>query len=66
MEGLTLILDVVAAVFHKYVPPPVALKVVLPPAHIVTSIPAFAVGNGVIVTTTASVALQPLFVTVTV
>jgi len=34
--GLTVIADVVAPVFHRYVPPPLAVKVVLWPAQIDT------------------------------
>jgi allophanate hydrolase subunit 1 len=49
-----------------YVPPPVAPNVVDAPLHIVTSLPALAVGGGVTVTITASVAVQPPVVTVTV
>ena len=41
--GLTDILAVVAPVLHKYVEPPVAVKVVLLPLQIDTSGPAFAV-----------------------
>jgi hypothetical protein len=63
--GFTVIAAVVAVVFHTYVPPPLAVKVVLVPLHIVTSNPAFANGNGVTVTTTASVAEQPDALTIT-
>jgi hypothetical protein len=43
-----------------------AFKVVLPPLHTFTSAPKFTVGLAFIVTTTTSVAVQPLLVAVTV
>jgi hypothetical protein len=65
MEGVTLILDVVKPVLHKYVPPPVAVKVVLVPAHIATLLPASATGIGLTVTNTLELELHPLDVAVT-
>ena len=47
-------LSVVAPVFHKYVPPPEAVNVVLFPIIIATSDPALAVGKAFTVTSTAS------------
>jgi hypothetical protein len=65
--GLTGIVAVVAPVLHKYVPPPVAVKVVVPPLQI-TDVPVMlAVGSGLTVTACVVVAVQLLpFVTVTV
>ena len=63
--GLTVILAVVSPVFHKYVPPPVAVNVVLFPMIIATSDPAFAVGKAFTVTSTASVSDVIPSVTVT-
>jgi hypothetical protein len=58
---------VVAPLLHKYVPPPAAVKVVLPPLQI-TDVPVmFAIGNGLTVTVLVAVDVQPLaLVTVTV
>jgi hypothetical protein len=66
ITGLTVMLDVVAPVFHKYVVPPEADNVVEVPEQIVTSEPAFAVGKAVTVTTTLSLAVPQLLVAVTV
>jgi hypothetical protein len=65
--GLTGIVAVVAPVLHKYVPPPVAVKVVEPPLQI-TFVPVMlAVGNGLTVTALVAVAVHPFaLVTVTV
>jgi hypothetical protein len=65
--GLTGIVAVVAPVLHKYVPPPVAVKVVEPPLQI-TDVPVMlAVGNGLTVTALVAVAVHPFaLVTVTV
>jgi hypothetical protein len=64
--GETTMLAVVSAVLHKYVVPPVAVNVVDKPLQMVTGLPALATGIGLTTTTTLSVAVQPLFVTVTV
>ena len=65
--GLTLMNDAVEPLLHKYVPPPVAVNVVLAPLQI-TFVPVMlAVGNGFTVTVLVAVAVQPLaLVTVTV
>ena len=58
---------VVAPVLHKYVPPPVAVRIVLVPLHIVAVPLMLAVADGFTVTAWLAVAVQPLaFVTVTV
>ena len=51
---------------HKYIPPPLALRVVFPPIHIVASAPAFTEGVVLIVTFTKSAILPQEFVTVNV
>ena len=58
---------VVAAVFQRYVPPPVAVKVAFAPAQM-TFVPVIAVvGSGFTVTVRVAVAVQPAaLVTVTV
>ena len=45
--------------------PPDAVNVVESPSQMATSAPAFAVGNGLTVTVTESLSVQPLVVTVT-
>ena len=51
--------------FHAYVPPPLAVKVALPPAHIVVA-PLMDAVMVVKVIVDWAVLVQPLFVTVTV
>jgi hypothetical protein len=63
---LTVLAAVVGPLLHAYVPPPLAVKVVLPPEHIVVVPVIPAVGNGFTVSVVLAVAVQPLVVTVTV
>jgi len=56
---------VVGPLFHAYVPPPLAVKVALPPVHIVVA-PLIEAVMVVKVTVDWAVLVQPLFVTVTV
>jgi hypothetical protein len=51
---------------HAYVPPPVALSVVLVPPQMLAGDPALATGRGSTITLTVSVALHPACVPVTV
>jgi hypothetical protein len=65
--GDTVVVDEVPPVLHKYVPPPVAVKVVDLPLQIVAFVPASAVGTAFTVTITLSVDVQfDALVTVTV
>ena len=66
--GLTVIAAVVADVLHRYVPPPLAVSVVLCPLQMVALVGLIAaVGALFTVTDLLAVAVQPLaFVTVTV
>ena len=62
-----MILAVLAPVLHAYVPPPVAVKVLVVPAQIVLLPVTDAVGLAFTVKTLEAVAVQPnAFVTVTV
>ena len=54
VAGLTVMLDVVAPVFHEYVPEPLAVKVLEAPEHIVVG-PADTVMVGVGLTVTVTV-----------
>jgi hypothetical protein len=75
-DGVTLTAADVLPVFHKYVPPPEAVKVALAPAHIIPSLfvaPEVSVtemdadGSGCTVIVVVAVAVQLfVFVTVTV
>ena len=56
---------VVAPVFHKYVPPAVAVKVVLCPLQMVVIPPMVGTGNGFTVTDIDAVPVHPLVVAVT-
>jgi len=56
---------VVGPLFHAYVPPPLAVKVALPPVHIVVA-PLMDAVMVVKVIVDWAVLVQPLFVTVTV
>ena len=58
---------VVAPVLHKYVPPPLAVRVALNPVHMVWGDPALATGSGFTVMILEADAVQPdALVTVTV
>jgi hypothetical protein len=63
--AFTVVEAVVAPSLHAYVPPPLAVKIVLPPTHIVVA-PLIEAVVVVIVTVDCAVLVQPLFVTVTV
>jgi hypothetical protein len=74
-DGVTLTAADVLPVFHKYVPPPEAVKVALAPAHIIPSLfvaPEVSVtetdadGSGFTVIVVVAVAVQLFVVTVTV
>jgi hypothetical protein len=63
--GDTVILLVVAPVFHEYVPPPVAVNVVLLPRHIELIPLMDATGEGLTITVTLELSVQEPLVTKT-
>ena len=67
IKGATLMTDVVAPVFHTYVPPPLAVRLVLVPEHIALTPVICALAVELTVTVREAVFVHPLlFVAVTV